>query len=203
MKKFCYTVITNGYDTLKEPWVVTEGWRYVCFTDDISLKSDVWEIIPYTAHNRRVKILGHEYFNGMTIYVDGNITIKMNLNLLIQNVPSVFTTLKHPRRNCIYDELNYLLEKGRADACTVMDQCERYKRDSFPVGYGLGEHRVLIRDFGSEQEREVCEMWWKEFQMGVQRDQVCLSYCLWKMDMIVHYINRPIWRKYFKKSKHL
>ena len=37
-----YTVITNDYDTLRDPRVVTPGWRYVCFSDQ-PIESDVWE----------------------------------------------------------------------------------------------------------------------------------------------------------------
>ena len=203
MKKVCYTVIMNGYDSLKEPRVVSEGWRYVCFTDDPSLKSKVWEIVPYTDHNRRVKILGHEYFKGITVYVDGSFTIKMNLNLLLRQHAFEFSIPRHPKRNCVYDELNYLVEHARVDMFAAEDQIERYKLDFFPTGYGLGENGILIRDFDSEQVREVCKIWWAEFVNGVKRDQCSLTYCFWKVGMMPYYINRASRDSYFKKHKHL
>jgi len=203
MEKVCYTVITNEYDTLKEPEVISDGWRYVCFTDNIFLKSDVWEIIPYCENNRRVKILGHEYFNGITVYVDGSFIIKADLNLLLQEVPYEFTMLKHERRSCIYEELDYLVRHGKVDECVAADQHERYTRDSFPAGYGLGEHGVLIRNFESKQVRDVCERWWDEFLMGVKRDQVSLLYCFWKAGMTPYYIDEEMRREYFKGNEHL
>lgn len=45
MKKYkgvCYTVISGPYDTLKEPVIETDGWKYICFTDQ-ELVSDIWE----------------------------------------------------------------------------------------------------------------------------------------------------------------
>ena len=44
MKNVCYTVITNNYDTLKDPLVVSKDWRYVCFSDR-GFKSKVWELL--------------------------------------------------------------------------------------------------------------------------------------------------------------
>jgi hypothetical protein len=38
--KVVYTCITGDYDTLIEPRYVTEGFDYVCFTDNPSLTSD-------------------------------------------------------------------------------------------------------------------------------------------------------------------
>ena len=45
-KKVVYTCITGGYDNLIDPSYVTEGYDYVCFTDNLELKSKVWEIRP-------------------------------------------------------------------------------------------------------------------------------------------------------------
>ena len=36
MRKVAYTYIIGNYDSLKEPSVITEGWDYICFTDDSS-----------------------------------------------------------------------------------------------------------------------------------------------------------------------
>jgi len=43
-KGICYTVLSGDYDNLKNPKVVTPGWKYVCFTDQDNVKSDIWEI---------------------------------------------------------------------------------------------------------------------------------------------------------------
>ena len=45
MNKNCiYTAIIGDYDNLYTPKIVTEGWDYICFTDNKKLKSDFWTI---------------------------------------------------------------------------------------------------------------------------------------------------------------
>ena len=41
--KVIYTAIFGDYDTLKEPLVITPGWKYICYTDQ-DFESKVWEI---------------------------------------------------------------------------------------------------------------------------------------------------------------
>ena len=64
-RKVVYTAIIGNYDELKEPKVISEGFDYVCFTDDVKLKSKVWKIIVVdnpqrldnTRLSRKIKIL--------------------------------------------------------------------------------------------------------------------------------------------------
>jgi hypothetical protein len=43
MDKVIYTAIFGPYEELKEPTVITPGWKYICFTDQ-PLKSNVWNV---------------------------------------------------------------------------------------------------------------------------------------------------------------
>ena len=45
-KIIVYSTILNGYDEIKNPEVFDSNIEYVLFTDDMSLKSDVWKILP-------------------------------------------------------------------------------------------------------------------------------------------------------------
>ena len=45
MKKCVYTVIIDGYDSLKEPLVKSDGWDHICFTNNpLVNKSNVWKV---------------------------------------------------------------------------------------------------------------------------------------------------------------
>src|SRR2546422_511368 len=44
MRKAVYTFIFGGYDDLKSPAIFTPGWDYICFTDDPTLRSDIWDV---------------------------------------------------------------------------------------------------------------------------------------------------------------
>ena len=47
IKKCIYTAIIGDYDNLYSSInnVKTDGWNYICFTDNKNLKSDFWKII--------------------------------------------------------------------------------------------------------------------------------------------------------------
>ena len=94
-KKVIYTCITGGYDSLIEPKYVTEGFDYICFTDNPNLNSDVWIIKPLPSETdglsqvkkqRYVKINAHKVVGeyDLSIWVDGNVTIKDDLNTLLE-----------------------------------------------------------------------------------------------------------------------
>ena len=55
----CYTCITNKYDNLKDPRVVTPGWKYICYSDE-QQKSDIWETVITKKPQGEIKILGYK-----------------------------------------------------------------------------------------------------------------------------------------------
>lgn len=82
-KIVCYTCITGGYDSLKDPLVVSKGIDYICFTDNTFLRSKIWQtrLIPkelnYLSNvkkQRIVKICPHRYLKeyDISIWVDGS-----------------------------------------------------------------------------------------------------------------------------------
>lgn len=72
MKAVVYTCITGGYDSLKDPLVVSKDVDYICFTDNMNLISNVWHIWPIpnelkllsdVKKQRIVKICPHRYLS--------------------------------------------------------------------------------------------------------------------------------------------
>ena len=122
----CYTVITNHYDTLKEPSVITPGWEYVLLTDH-TVNSDVWDVRITTAHNRYLKI--NAPFDGLTIYVDGSIEIIGDLNEFIAEVSQVFTIWRHPHRTCTFTEAEAVIKLKGMNPNEVYKQMQRYAMD--------------------------------------------------------------------------
>lgn len=200
-----YTVITNQYDTLREPRVVTPGWRYICFSDK-PIESKVWEyweIENIDRIDRRVKIKAHEYFDsGIIVYIDGNFKIVGDLNDFISNISSPFSFYRHNQRNCSYKEAEVLLERDMLDSVLWNRQKKRYQSEGFPIEWGLGENSILVRDLSNDKVRGVNESWWNEWENGGKRDQLSLMYCLWKAGWSPTYLRKPRSR-YFKKRKHV
>lgn len=110
-KNCVYTVIIGEYDKLRDPTYVTEGWDYICLTDNKNLKSDIWQIIyidtyknifniqypherfwwfrnrdQYINRMLKIKIPSIIYYHyAFSIYADGNVTICGDLNEFKKN----------------------------------------------------------------------------------------------------------------------
>ena len=70
MKLIIYTVITGGYDTIRQPAVIDDRFRYFCFSNDFSEeKIGVWEIRkipPVLKDNQRLLAKGRALYEEKT-----------------------------------------------------------------------------------------------------------------------------------------
>ena len=110
--KTCYTVILGNYDQLRNPTVITPGWRYVCITDTPEIcDGTVYKPLCTKALRMRITSLGREkasrvykwrcwrLTDGISIYHDGNFEVTGNLDDFISPVLSYyFATRPHPSR---------------------------------------------------------------------------------------------------------
>ena len=192
-----YTCITGGYDSLVDPKVVTPGVDYICFTDNMSMKSKVWklrempeELKSYSnvKQQRGVKILAHRYLSDydISIWVDGAVIVQGNVKEYLKNLDlnqfSVFIP-EHPVRKCIYAEKDACvkIKKIKGNDIIVADkQIKRYKEEGFPVNYGLVQTNVMIRRHNDQYSKDLMEKWWDELKDNSHRDQLSFNYAVWK-----------------------
>jgi hypothetical protein len=211
-KKVVYTCITGDYDSLCNPKFLTDGFDYVCFTDNKTIKSDVWDIrllpketegLSQVKKQRFVKINPHlllsEY--DMSIWVDGNVTLKGDLNKFVKNVItsdcSVYVP-KHPQRNCIYAEANAVVKMGKDKSDITRPQMERYRKEGFPEKYGLLQSNIILRKHNKPDCIKLMEDWFKELKDGSHRDQLSFNYASWKnIDVKVIYLDKNICKSEF------
>lgn len=184
-KKIIYTVITGGKDELSED-INTDGAKLVCFTDDIELKSDKWEIryLPDMfkdprRESRLPKMLPHIYFPDAeySLYLDANIINKVSIETLIRAwlIDSDIAVFKHSTRNCLFDEANECVRLELDKKEVIQAHIQRYKH--FEIQKGLYQGGVILRRHTGRIQR-LNEMWWAEYCTGCKRDQVSLPYCL-------------------------
>lgn len=193
--KVIYSCIINNHDTLKDPLVFTEGWDYICFTDDPDLKSDVWTIVQLDTllipdglddvrTARYIKIMFHEMFqyDCLTIWHDASMQINCNLDWFVSTFyKEVFTTMDHPDRNCIYNEALACYKLGKDDKETISNQMDFYWAGDYPRHNGLSATGILIRE-NTEYNREVCKRWWTQIKNYSKRDQLSLDYVVYRYD---------------------
>jgi hypothetical protein len=191
IKKAIYTVITNGYDTLKIPRNVSVGYDYICFTDDENLKSDFWRVIVIKKESRHlqreIKILSHVYLPDydFTIYVDGSMFIKRDLAKLydrIRNNDILFS--KHHSRNCVYKEAEAVLNLNKDSEENVKVQIDKYRDAGFPENFGMFQTGLIARR-KTVSCAEFCDNWFSELSQHSHRDQLSVTYALWKVPVKV------------------
>lgn len=206
-KKVVYTCISGNYDTLEDPKYVNKDFDYVCFTDQ-NFTSDVWQIKPIpdtlsglttVKKQRYIKVNAHEFLPeyDFSVWVDGNIEMKSDLNNYIKNNCSeedvVLFVGQHPQRNCIYDEAVACVKQRKDVSNIVNKQIERYKNEGFPTKYGLAQTCIIFRRHNDESCIRLMKTWWNEIEKGSHRDQLSFNYALWKnQDVKIKYLDKKI-----------
>lgn len=117
--KVCYTVIIGGYDQLRQPTVITPGWKYICITDTPEICEDTvyeakapYEVKPKTGKEEKWVFPSEvSESNGIAVYHDGSFKITGNLDEFIapfEDKP--FATRLHPSRKNALQELQACLD---------------------------------------------------------------------------------------------
>lgn len=199
MKKVAYTAIIGKYDSLKEPKVISEGFDYVCFTDDDALKSSIWKIrlvknpqgLDSSRLSRKIKILCTAFLKeyDLSIWVDGSISINCDLNIFLDknfNGEDI-VLLAHPEDNCVYEEAKACITLGKDDEEIISKQMEGYKSEGYPVKNGMIAAGLMIRNHHGNKIDEFMNSWWNEVYSKSKRDQLSFNYVLWKHKLSVGY----------------
>lgn len=196
MKKIVvYTAIFNNYDWLKEPVVPSPDVDYICFTDNENLTSKYWKIVHIKEENlspsllnRKIKLLyPYTYFTDYdySLYVDGSVMMKGDvgsfLNKYIQDKP-VLMNFKHPNNDCIFVEMNRCIKQGRGNSLMLKKQYNAYLSDGMPEHFGLSDNKIILRK-NCDEGHQLMEEWYWHVCNYSGRDQVCLSYVLWKHNL--------------------
>ena len=208
-KKVVYTCITGGYDTIVEPKVISEGFDYICFTDNLKMSSNVWEIKPLPKETedlsqikkqRYIKINAHKVLKDydISIWVDGCVSLIGNLNEILNDVLdndiSVYVP-KHPTRKCLYEEAKVVLKMQKDIEANVNPQIKKYKEEGFPNNYGLLQSNILIRRHNNADCVRLMEAWFNELKDNSHRDQLSFNYVLWKnSDINIKYLDKNIYK---------
>ncbi len=195
-----YTSIVGGYDTLR-PVIPYDGVKYVCFTDDVGICSNGWEIRPLEYTNdcpnmaaKHPKITPHLYFKDYeySIWVDGNIIPSINpCGIIERDLKDAPLALHHhPRRKCVYDEyeISTTLSNVRPEYNynKLSNQIADYCRQGLPKNTGLWECGVLIRKHNDKRVVDFMEKWWDNICNYTVQDQIPFGYLMWQSPIPVN-----------------
>jgi len=171
-----YSCIIGRYDQIHE---FETPYRKILFTDR-PIFSSTWEvkvIDPEPKLFRKVKILPHLFLppHDRSIWIDGHLQ-PQDLTVFER---SGFWLMKHPVRDCVYQEAQECVMLRKDNPATIHEQVNRYRLEGYPAHNGLCATGVLIRDNNPEYYHFL-DMWWHQVRTGSVRDQLSFNYCAWR-----------------------
>lgn len=191
-KLVVYTCCFGDYGLLPDPFPDgASGFDRICFTDDASLSSDSWDIVVLEksglgpqADSRLPKLLPHRYLKDfdLSIYCDSRVRFKVDPLAFSRAAAPQTSSLKcfsHPRRGCIYDEAEAVIEKRICDERSVREQMDAYRRQGYPEKHGLIAGTVLLRRHNEPRLVDLSELWHQHFLRFCQRDQLAFNFVAW------------------------
>lgn len=194
-----YTSMTGGYDDLPQYLVVDKRFDYICFTNDYpdGSKVGIWSIksIPVKIKDnirlsRYAKLMPHKVLSeyDYSLWLDSNISIVGSelYEILLGRIQEGkdWYGVKHPIRNCIYEDAKEIVHWGNASYCSIARQVRFLHKENYPHQLGLFENNAILRKHNSENVVKIDEAWWKMYNKFSKRDQMSLFYLFWKYKFI-------------------
>jgi GT2 family glycosyltransferase len=139
-----------------------------------------------------------------SIWCDGNITPIGNpaplLQRFLNGVDIAF--FPHPSRVCVYQEARAVKAMKLDENECVNEQMGRYTKEGMPVAFGLPETGVILRRH-TPAVQAFEELWAAELMRGSHRDQLSVSYALWKTGLIAMWLPENLRKTpYFQLRNH-
>lgn len=196
-KYVIYSVITGGFDEVKQPLVVDSRFDYILLSDVEQESEDgVWQIkpIPYKDADKRrqsrfpkvhPELFLSEY--AASLYLDGTIQISSSwvydrcVELCEQGVE--WAGIRHQWRNSIVDEMMAIIGERWVHDYDIFDWYKKLKTDNYNAQDCLFENNIIFRRH-TENVKKVNDIWWWSIENYVKRDQFSLMYALWKVPEI-------------------
>lgn len=198
MKKgVIYTCITGEYDNLRDYLVIDKAWDYICFSDTAktSIYNKSWKIVPLSfnmqddvRNARWHKINPHKTLSEYkySVWVDANVDIVdkefySEIDKHIKN-NELFAVMKHPDRDCIYDEADVIIDWKIDNPNIVTEQITKMREHDYPKHNGLIVSSILFREHNDKSVSAVMDDWWGWVCDYSKRDQLSLNYVLWELN---------------------
>ncbi len=205
MRKIIYTAISDDYDNLKDPAILTPGWKYICYTNNKSVKSNIWQVIYLdsltTKEQRKIKIIPPFEYD-LCIWCDGSMLINCNLDQFIEKYHTgYFTLMNHPHRDCIYKEAEACIKLKKDDKEIICEQIEAYKNRGYPANNGMVATGILIRK-NCGVVKVFNQYWWSQVERYSKRDQLSFNIAVYYCKIIYNLISFDILKKEFILNRH-
>ena len=211
-----YTVIIGGSDTIKGHVYMDDDIDYYVVTDAPASKiaeipqewRDRLKVLPVPSgleglsdvkKSRYFKLYPDEVLSyentgkkyDYTIYIDGSMRITCDIKPLVYSLIASGKSIaihEHSSVDCIYDEAQNCWIIGKVKWKDAREQINFYRQEGMPRHFGLHENSVIIRKCNDPELHRVMDEWWRQIKRYCHRDQLSLSYALWKNGHDMSYV---------------
>jgi len=193
-----YSCITGEYEKPKGNQNF-EGADFYLFIDQDNLltkwhKKKAANLFTDPRRNARYhKLLSHEMFPeyDFTVWIDGSIILKIPADKLVEEMGNAdVLVLKHPARNCAYQEAVECLRLCLDFPANLHGAIAFLRSEQYPEENGLAETKIIVRR-NNETVKKMNELWFYKVTTGTLRDQVSFNYAAWKTNAKIKYM--PPW----------
>jgi hypothetical protein len=185
-----YTTLFGDIDDLIPVLNPAEGVDYLCFTDQPRNAAGWQQIIVESEHAdnnmkaKAFKILPHKHLDSYdySMFVDANTVFFGRVNELIGLclLSGDFVMWQHPLRDDAYVEVNAIIAHRRHGPHDILEQMRHYSTEGMPRNTGKFEASFIWRKHNDSAVIEFMEAWWEQICRFSKRDQLSLSYLVWK-----------------------
>lgn len=206
-----YSALYGGYE---EPKVQPDlGVPLVIYTDDPHLVAPGWEVRHEPLHNVAGSMMRSRLWKcrpdlavaeaEVTIWIDASMTVTRpdmagELRSRLGGQDALF--MRHPWRDCIYDEVVAAAVAPKYRSQPMTAQVAEYRRHGHPTHGGLIACGMMVRR-NNDQTRDLGDEWFQEQQRWSYMDQLSLPYLLRYSPLSWGWIEDP-WEHWWTTGSH-
>jgi len=184
-----YAVVSalyGGSDQLMLPLAIRNDFDYFCFSDEKMNTHGLWKLCksPYY-HSEPARIARYikMHLNSLfseydaVIWCDANIRFDDSIYTIFDDFISCDSDasfIKHPNRNCIYEEANACIKLSKDNSSIIQSQMLRYKDINIKENIGMFETGLYFIKPKNKNVNDFYNAWWKEIAIGSRRDQLSI-----------------------------
>lgn len=187
-RRVVFTCLFGYSEPFADEHYERDGWTdFICFTDDRSLKSNMWtfryvdtSLLGPVRTSKMIKILAHhslgEYES--SIYVDNTVRMLVpyaEIFARLEQSASPMVIFRHSNRSCIYEEAKAVKIAGYDDPGTVDAQMEHYRSTGHPENAGLAFMGFQARRHNDPVLITVMLQWFLQVCLYSYRDQLSFT----------------------------
>jgi hypothetical protein len=174
---------------------------YICFTDDRTLRSSRWNFVvvenklldPHRLA-KKFKHLPHVYLGDYerSLYIDNTVKLKLNPSDIFEQFPDRLVLLRHPSRDCVYDEGDAVIQMSFDDPGRVNEQMKFYRSLGYPAHNGLNACSFILRSHNDPALKAVNLEWHGQVLKYSMRDQLSWNVCASFHDLVFRSLDEDV-----------